>query len=199
MIETSIFTSPNVTAYNVLSEVNNYIYAYRSRELAEFSILTGDLEDKPNIYIMARPFEDSNGQYLLSKTENALTRIIIFPLSIDIHQMPTMSQLNELAEDFVSGLIDYLQAQFASKETRIGNDQQNNTNVVVNTDPFAGLSDIEKQVKAKYGKVTPKRVDSMKETIEAKRLQALGLSDEIIAERLGMDIDTVRRRLGKKK
>jgi hypothetical protein len=61
------------------------------------------------------------------------------------------------------------------------------------------LSEVEKRVKAKWGKVTPKRLEVMTETIKAERLEAQGLSDAIIAERLDIDLDTVRRRLGKKK
>jgi hypothetical protein len=66
-------------------------------------------------------------------------------------------------------------------------------------DELIELSEVEKRVKAKYGKVTPKRIEVMTETINAERLEAHGLSEAIIAERLGLDIDTIRRRLGKKK
>lgn len=66
-------------------------------------------------------------------------------------------------------------------------------------DELIALTEAEKRVKEKYGNITPKRVEAMEETIEAERLQAQGLSVAIIAERLNIDADTARRRLGKKK
>jgi hypothetical protein len=65
--------------------------------------------------------------------------------------------------------------------------------------PMVELSEIERLAVERYGKVTEKKKEMIKQELQIKAYNKAGLSDEIIAERMDLELDTVRRRLNKKK
>lgn len=127
----------NMTSYDILAAVNNTIYLSSTRDLSipphspftlsGFSVLTGNLDGMPNIYILATLFQGINGYYTQLGGDHALARIEILAESIRVSAMlqpsPDISDetqsLNILAEKFVDELTSELQAAATSAEKNL--------------------------------------------------------------------------------
>ena len=107
-------------------------------------------------------------------------------------------------------LLDKIQQQWPSSpshsvspsltpNSRADNISQKSQQDLQSAAPLVELSDIERLAVERYGKVTEKRKEMIRQELQINAYSKAGLSDEIIAERMELELDTVRRRLNKKK